>query len=223
MIVNTNLIKKRYDEMLYDSRPVKFSEYMTNKYNIIHNKLYINALNAFINDWLNAKRTQKRKPDESYEDYIQRCENFIKKNPNMKYCCGKVIFNVDNINDFKKYSSIFEIMPDEYWKSSKIKIITKGNASVFSVSNNLTWEVDLSKYWNQYQKFSDKNLDIIKYEKETYNDAAVINLNYIKGIATLYSKNNDYAFNVPFEYLDENTPVSEQYMLNSQFSNIFNK
>lgn len=43
--------------MLYDSRPVQFNEFMSNKYNIIHNELYNDALNKFCNDIVNNSMT----------------------------------------------------------------------------------------------------------------------------------------------------------------------
>lgn len=50
-------IVKSYDDMLYDSRPVQFNEFMSNKYNIIHNELYNDALNKFCNDIVNNSMT----------------------------------------------------------------------------------------------------------------------------------------------------------------------
>ena len=50
-------IVKSYDDMLYDSRPVQFNEFMSNKYNIIHNELYNDALNKFYNDVVNNSMT----------------------------------------------------------------------------------------------------------------------------------------------------------------------
>ena len=50
-------IVKSYDDMLYDSRPVQFNEFMSNKYNIIHNELYNDALNKFYNDVVNKSMT----------------------------------------------------------------------------------------------------------------------------------------------------------------------
>ena len=50
-------IVKSYDDMLYDSRPVQFNEFMSNKYNIIHNELYNDALNKFCNDVVNNSMT----------------------------------------------------------------------------------------------------------------------------------------------------------------------
>ena len=52
-------IVKSYDDMLYDSRPVQFNEFMSNKYNIIHNELYNDALNKFCNDVVNNSMTYK--------------------------------------------------------------------------------------------------------------------------------------------------------------------
>ena len=48
----SNLITK-YNDMLYGSRPVKYNEFITNKYNIVHQKLYEDALDKFISDVMN--------------------------------------------------------------------------------------------------------------------------------------------------------------------------
>ena len=47
--MNDNKIKK-YNEMIYSSRPVKFTEYITNQYDKIHDELYTDALNKFLDD-----------------------------------------------------------------------------------------------------------------------------------------------------------------------------
>lgn len=61
----------KYDDMLYDSRPVKFSDFITNKYNIIHKKLYKYALSRYITDFIK----QNINPDFLYElfDAMNRC------------------------------------------------------------------------------------------------------------------------------------------------------
>ena len=44
---------QRYDDMLYDSRPVKFTDFISNKYNIVHRKIYLYALNKYIKSYIN--------------------------------------------------------------------------------------------------------------------------------------------------------------------------
>lgn len=215
MIVNNNLTQRRYDDMLYDSRPVKFSEFISNKYNIIHSKLYNMALNEFINDWLKAKHTMVKDEEESDEQYYERCKKFINSDKNMMFSCGQFTYNVESLNEFKQYSYIYEIREDEYWKPSKIKIMTKTHNGV----GNLSWTVDLTKYWNTYQRFLNKKIDTKKISlNKNLSDSELIDLNYITGIATMYSKSNDFTYTIPFEYLDENTPVSDLYSLRGHFS-----
>ena len=40
----------RYDDMIYDSRPASFSEFMSDKYNKVHDELYNDALNKYFNN-----------------------------------------------------------------------------------------------------------------------------------------------------------------------------
>ena len=47
MANNSNIIT-RYDDMLYESRPASINEFLSNKYNNVHNELYNSALNKYI-------------------------------------------------------------------------------------------------------------------------------------------------------------------------------
>ena len=133
----------------------------------------------------------------------------------MKYSCCKIIFPVNNIEDFKKYSYIYEIMPNEYYQSCHIKIMTKHHLNIC----NLHWEVDLTEYWNKYQEKINNTIYTKKIDiNNNFNDVQIIGLDYIKGVAKLYSKSNDKSYNIPFEYLDENTPVAPEYLLTNHFS-----
>lgn len=53
----------KYDDMLYDSRPVKFADFISNKYNIVHRKLYKYALNRYIEYYIKSNIN----PDFLYE------------------------------------------------------------------------------------------------------------------------------------------------------------
>lgn len=215
MLINKSSTK-HYNDMLYDSRPVKFSEYMTNKYNILHSRIYQNSLDAFIKDWIRNKHIMKNERDKYATDelYDKACENFVRKNPNMKYTCGKFIFSPTTVDDFKRHSFIYEIMPSEYWQPSKIKIVTK---YISNESPNLTWEVDLLPYWNTYQSKSLKNIDSKKLTTETYSDAKLTNLDYLRGKATMYSKNADIEYEIDFDYLNDNVDIDDNYSLTNTF------
>ena len=39
-----------YNDVIYDSRPVKLDDYLSDKYNIVHNELYNDALGKFLKD-----------------------------------------------------------------------------------------------------------------------------------------------------------------------------
>ena len=43
MNINSNIIN-RYDDMLYENRPASLNEFLSNKYNNVHNELYKSAL-----------------------------------------------------------------------------------------------------------------------------------------------------------------------------------
>lgn len=49
MNINSNIIKS-YDDMLYESRPIAFNEFINDKLNRIHNELYLDALSKYFDD-----------------------------------------------------------------------------------------------------------------------------------------------------------------------------
>ena len=215
MIIN-NLQTKHHNDMLYDSRPVKFTEYMTNKYNILHERIYKYSLDAFIEDWLSTKSKMLAAKENyaSEELYLNGCNSFVQKNPNMKYTCGKFVFDVNSVEEFKQHSFIYEIMPAEYWQPSRLKIVTK---YISLSSPNLTWNVNLVSYWNIYQSKLFKNISTKKVSQENYSDAKVTNLDYLRGKATMYSKNADVEYEVDFDYLDDTVDIDDDYSLSNTF------
>ena len=44
----------QYNSVLYQNRAVKFTDFITNKYNVIHNKLYIDALNKYMMHYIDS-------------------------------------------------------------------------------------------------------------------------------------------------------------------------
>lgn len=65
MTNNSNIIN-RYDDMLYENRPVSLNEFLTNKYNNVHNELYNSALDKYIHS-LSDKYVTKELIYEFYE------------------------------------------------------------------------------------------------------------------------------------------------------------
>ena len=57
MNVNSNIIS-RYDDMLYENRPASLNEFLSNKYNNVHNELYKSALDKFILSLVNKYVTK---------------------------------------------------------------------------------------------------------------------------------------------------------------------
>lgn len=49
----------RYDDMLYETRPVSLNEFLSNKYNNVHNELYNSALNKYIINLIDKHFTSK--------------------------------------------------------------------------------------------------------------------------------------------------------------------
>ena len=112
------------------------------------------------------------------------------------------------------YYDSYEIMPAEYWQPSRLKIVTK---YISLSSPNLTWNVNLVSYWNIYQSKLFKNISTKKVSQENYSDAKVTNLDYLRGKATMYSKNADVEYEVDFDYLDDTVDIDDDYSLSNTF------
>ena len=89
---------------------------------------------------------------------------------------------------------------------------------VYSLNSpNFPWNVHLVSYWNIYQSKLFKNISTKKVSKENYSDAKVTNLDYLRGKATMYSKNADVEYEVDFDYLDDTVDIDDDYSLSNTF------
>lgn len=215
MIQSTDYIKN-YNSMAYPSRLVKYSDYIANKYNIVHKKLYSMAIDKYINEWIKVKKMlieidvleDKKNSTTNYQEKVQinnkikKYKSFISKHKDdKKFIEGKYIYNVNSLEEFKNNCMIYEIMNDEYWKPSRCKIVTKFKNKL---SPNLTWQVDLTPYWNTYQEYSNQLFTNKKLSNDNFKDAKIVEINYVKGKARIYSENIDKSIEVDFDDINGN-------------------
>ena len=218
------IVNKKYNDMLYDTKPVKFSDFISNKYNIVHKQIYENAINSYIKDWLYIKEllseinilNSKNDLTEEERNKLSEYNSYVNiHGADKKYINGNIVYNVSNIDEFKEYSHIIEIPALEYWQPSKICIMTK---FIDTSSPNLRWTVDLTPYWNKYQAKEKQKIENIKLSNENFVDSEIIKFNYLTGKATLYSENTNKEYDVDFDYLDgNNNKVSADMTLSSTF------
>ena len=138
-----------YNEMLYDSGPVSINEYISEKYNIVHNKLYNDALekylksliikyvnNDFIIEWNNIQINSENEY-EIIEDISNRKNYIISNVLTSLELSSKILFKIypiiknflDNINSIDLeiinnfdllYNDILPIFIKEYKRSHNI-------------------------------------------------------------------------------------------------------
>lgn len=94
-VFNLNDINKQYDDMMYESRPTKYQEFMTDKYNIVHRQLYEEALNNLIEEIIDEEELVD---EEGYRLSVKK---------------------------FKQTHRCIEVKDDEYWKPSRVIIIDR--------------------------------------------------------------------------------------------------
>lgn len=244
MVINS-FVNKKYNDMLYDTKPVKFGDFISNKYNIVHKQLYKSALTKYIKEWIKVKKAL----EENYvlSDYLENNDNHFEsifdeeyKTKNSKYMNNlslikkyikdkkyidkskdKFIYNVNTFEEFINNAIIIEIPNKEYWQPSKCIIMTK---FISVQSPALKWEVNLDTYWNYYQRKKEKEIENIKLSQENILDSEIIDLNYVKGKAKLYSESLNKEYELDFDYLNGDTnKISDDYLLskNTFISNKF--
>ena len=215
--IQSSTLVQNYNDMAYASKLVKFSDFMSNKNNIVHKKLYNMAIDKYIKEWLLVKQGiiemqyiqnkmakfdgNNEQKEELYQQYNKLNQFITYHKEDKKYVDGKLVFEVNSLKEFKDNCFIYEIMNDEYWKPSLCKIITKMNNRR---KTNMNWTVDLKPYWNTYQDNLEKTFRKYKLSDKDFNDAKIIDINYIRGKAKLYSENIDKEFEVDFDEINGN-------------------
>ena len=126
MNLDLNIVKT-YDDMLYDSRPVSFSEFISDKYNNVHNELYNDALNKYFNDFIDNIITSRfiyeyylsmRNVSDTFDDFY----NYIESLNNSSYI--KVMLSKLG-GDNKNFLNLIFNLTCEYLNIVKEYIINK--------------------------------------------------------------------------------------------------
>lgn len=203
--MNTSI--KSYSDLIYDSRPVKFREYMSNKYDNIHRELYITAL------------------DKAISKYIECSKESV----------NGIRHKFSSIEEFKSSVNIIEYKATEYWMPSSVVWKTKtfpyriisleetGETGVFNFNIYHTGQMSLAPWWNMYQKFEHKLVKNIQIGGEQVHDFAITYLNYVEGYAKLSSKTTGKEIEVPFEYLSEDSIIDDSMLLDKTFTYLRDK
>ena len=113
-------------------------------------------------------------------------------------------------NLYKRFHKIIEIKNSEYWMPSSIRIISK-------IPPYKKFNINLEEYWIYSQSHFENNLKNIKILKNKIQDSEITELNYVKGIAKMQSRDNDLTYEVPFKYLSDSTDVSDELILSRSF------
>jgi hypothetical protein len=203
---------KNYSNVIFNSGPVQTADYVNNRYDIVHDKLYKNALNLLIIDIAKTDYHNKMftidtsrlsaQPVISKDD---RLDAVSTSTPSSKY--------IENyIESFKKTHKFIEIKNNEYFKPSSVLCIS----SIFPFERK---KFDLTKYWNQTtRKRNNKDISLLQLEEDTIKYAELIYIDYVQGKCKFKSKLNGEEFWVTFDYINDETKVSELYSLKNTFS-----
>ena len=173
----------KYNKQIYPSGPVSFNEFMTNKYEVVHQQIYSNAL---------AKLIQRIAHDNGKsEEDIRHDFKFNEIRANEYWEISKIIITVLSTN-YADYS----INGHKCIKGHKIR-----------------YTFTEEEWNNEYCNRDKDDVVTIKNTLEKIQDPEVIYIDYIKGMVTIQSRIDDITFDVPFSFLNADIKISEDYSL----------
>ena len=142
----------RYDDMLYDSRPVAFNEFMSDKYNKVHTELYNNALKKYAEE--NYESLEKL--EFQYKIIEMKNENYLFPSKILMISKQDYLKKIVDLTDYwntnylrKEITNIFNelLISDENKKNIEIEEINyyKGIIIFKNKFNNRKFSVNIDK------------------------------------------------------------------------------
>ena len=149
----------------------------------------------------------------NYSESLSELNNYLYKyNKKLKTSILNII-----IYYYRKSHKFIEIKNDEYWKPSSVIII----GAIYPYNKK---KISLNKYWNNYQNKERFKLDLLKItNEENIKDSQIEEIDYINGKVKVYSKSTDITYDVDFDYIDEDTNINNDILLENTFTYKYNK
>ncbi len=175
--MQNNVSNIKYNQLLYNSRPVRFDEYITNKYDKIHHQLFEDALKKFIlslndpecktiTDFKSMYNFIEFKDDEYWKPskivYITKKYPFKKKTVDLKEYWNtyqedknELISNI-KFNNEKMHIDMFELIDIDYIKG-KVKLRNKmKNTEFWTRFDRINDSIEVSDDYSLANLFSSK-------------------------------------------------------------------
>ena len=196
-ISNNDLINNainRYDEMIYQSRPVKFDEFISDKYNKVHVELFNDALNKYYNSLVFNLINHKfmfeflKLFENTYDDDYNIFYNNFYQNVLLSDYIKNIIKQL-SIDENKLYKYLFKTLS----YIGDFRIIYLNNAIFLEAENeNEIFNHEFTSYIVKYE--SDDNIYTIVEENffMTENEDYVFILENENGINLAYNKYGEF-------------------------------
>lgn len=141
----------------------------------------------------------------SFSDFIadkpDKIHNQLYRNALQKYLVEHPEYAL-----YKSAYHFVEIKNTEYWQPSYVNIISKRPPH----TRNKVW---LDSYWCKYQDKNKENYSYTYIDEDTIKDARIIYINYVTGEVEMESKFTGVKFKVPFNKVNNETPLSPSFEL----------
>lgn len=184
----------QFNDIFYGSGPVKAMDTVSNRYNIIHEKLYNEALEDFLN---NYQWTVNQDGTMTLEEGTG---------------------GLDAPDSIWKYCKFSEIPDSEYWQPSDVQITYMNPTSTQGLKFNQI-RIDLTEFWNNeyIKKNMLKDHSDLYLRDDTLRDAQIVYTDYVRGKVVMKSRYTGEEFEVDFDYVNGNTRISPEATLEDTF------
>ena len=139
-----------YNSVLYKNRPVKFIDYVNNKYDIVHNKLYNDALNKYLLHFINSKVSGK---------FIYRIFELISNYFGTHNIVNDEEIKLDEILDYEQFNNLH----NTYINIDDVDKYILNTDYVMDLVNVLSQDASITKIFNELQLLESNKTSYIKY------------------------------------------------------------
>ena len=242
MIINSEFTSLGFNSLLYKSGPVKYTDYIQNKYNNVHNRMYQDALNLFLKDFiksafydegylfddaLNAINSiNEDDTTDEITDMLKRNEGFARVACFSDYQTGKLI---NEIIELRKSllpdkeiteNDLFNILKKYFLKTHRI--VELKNEEYYMPSLVVIFYLykpfhkvgpySLEEYWKSEFVTNTMGNKREIDEEENLEDLEITNIDYVRGKADLESRLTGIKTQIDFDEINNDIAISDDYL-----------
>lgn len=208
---------KKYSQVYDVLKTTKFDEYLSDKRNNIHNELYTDALNSFIEEtnkciYYYSHYTVIKQPDGTeIMDFLTWHKRLNTISSPVAKHLGNSLFklNIEKV-DLKNFK-ILEIKNKVWYMPSDVIFIYTGiDPITHKIKKTKFGPYTLINFWNSSYIANRKDLNELMLG-DIYVELEITYIDYVKGTISVYDRGEDRTFILDIDYINSNLKISNEY------------